>query len=252
MMLFEYPLHERTRLFLRLENTFSRMRYLASVSEKNSHHSAVMVLFELLEIISGRSDLKSELLQEIEKQRTAINQYQNMSGVDNTALQTVLGDIDAVYQNLINWSQRPGQHLRENEWLNAIRSRSSIAGGMCEFDLPNYHAWLSLPASMRQLQLDGWVNSFLPMENCLNLSLKLLRGGSAPTEVVAVKGQLQHDVRAKPYQLLRMWIDPAHGAVPEISASKFVVWVRMMQRSTEFKSNPLERDVPMQVALCAL
>jgi cell division protein ZapD len=252
MMLFEYPLHERTRLFLRLENTFSRLRFLANVAEKNSHHAAMMALFELLEIVLGRTDLKSELLQEIEKQRTAINQYQNMSGVNDSALKAVLAEIDGVYQALVQWTQRPGQHLRENEWLNAIRARSSIPGGMCEFDLPNYHSWLNLPASMRERQLEAWIDAFTPLENCLNLSLRLLRGGSAVIDTVAVKGQLQQDVRAKPFQLLRIWIDEQHGAVPEISASKFVVWIRLMQRSTEFKSNPLERDVPMKLALCAL
>jgi cell division protein ZapD len=252
MMLFEYPLHERTRLFLRLDNTFSRLRHLASVPDRNSHHCAMMVLFELLEIISGRSDLKSELLQEIEKQRTAIYQYQNVAGVDAAAYQAVLGDIETAYQGLVQWTQRPGQNLRENEWLNAVRSRSTVPGGMCEFDLPNYHSWLNLPASMRQMQIDTWVNSFIPLENCLNLSLKLLRGGSADIDAIAIKGQLQQDVRAKPYQLMRIWIDEQYSAVPEISASKFVVWIRLMQRSTEYKANLLERDVPMKIALCAL
>jgi cell division protein ZapD len=252
MMLFEYPLHERTRLFLRLENTFLRLRSLASVAERNSHHAAMLALFELLEIVSGRSDLKSELLQELEKQRISLNQFLNIPGVDNTMLANVLAEIESAYQGLVNWAQRPGQHLRDNEWLSAIRARSSIPGGMCEFDLPNYHSWLSLPASMRVQQLDDWVNAFKPLEICLMLSLKLLRGGSNPVDVVALKGQLQQDVRSKPFQLLRIWLDETQAAVPEISASKYVVWIRLMQRSTEFKSNALERDVPMQIALCSL
>lgn len=251
-MLFEYPLHERTRLFLRLEDTFLRLRNLASLGDKYSHHAAMMVLFEMLDIVSGRSDLKSELLQELEKQRAAVNQYQNIPGVNRDALKNVLNDIEITYQGLVNSTQRPGQHLRDNEWLSAIRARSSVPGGMCSFDLPNYHSWLSLPASTRQLQLDAWVNSFMPLEQCLTLSLKLLRGGSSPLEVLAVKGQLQQDVRSKPYQLLRIWIDESVAAVPEISASKYVVWIRLMQRSTEFKSNPLEQDIAMKIALCSL
>jgi cell division protein ZapD len=252
MMLFEYPLHERTRLFLRLENTFLRLRALASVADKYNHHAAMLVLFELLDIVSGRSDLKSELLQELEKQRTSLNQFLNMSGVDNIALACVLAEIESAYQNLVNWAQRPGQHLRENEWLSAVKARSSIPGGMCEFDLPNYHSWLNLPATMREAQMALWINSFSPLENCLLLSLKLLRGGSEPLDVMAIRGQLQQDVRTKPFQLMRIWLEESEGAVPEISASKYVVWVRLMQRSTELKSNPLERDVPMKIALCSL
>ena len=251
-MLFEYPLHERTRLFLRLENTFLRLRGLASVADRHNHHAAMMVLFELLEIVSGRSDLKSELLQELEKQRLSLNQFLNVEGVDHSALANVLTEIENAYQGLVNWGQRPGQNLRDNEWLSAVRSRASVPGGMCEFDLPNYHSWLHLPASAREPQIAQWIDSFAPIEVCLMLSLKLLRGGGTPLDAVASNGQLQQDVRSKPYQLMRIWVDEAQGAVPEISASKYVVWVRLMQRSTEFKSNPLERDVPLRIALCAL
>jgi cell division protein ZapD len=229
-----------------------RLRALASVADKQNHHSAMMVLFELLDIVSGRSDLKSELLQELDKQRSSLNQFLNLPGVDSQALANVLGEVDHAYQGLVNWGQRPGQSLRENEWLNAIKARSSIPGGMCEFDLPNYHSWLNLPANMREEQLAQWVDSFLPLEICLVLSLKLLRGGSEPVDAMALKGQLQKDVRSKPFQLMRIWLAQDQAAVPEISASKYVVWIRLMQRSTEFKSNPLERDVPMKIALCSL
>jgi cell division protein ZapD len=34
-----------------------------------------------------------------------------------------------------------GQHLRDNDWLMSIKSRASIPGGVCEFDLPSYHYW---------------------------------------------------------------------------------------------------------------
>jgi cell division protein ZapD len=123
---------------------------------------------------------------------------------------------------------------------------------MCEFDLPNYHSWLNLPNSIRSQQLNAWMDSFAPLEAGLNLTLKLLREGGNAQDTVATRGQVQQDVRAKPYQLMRIWVDEIHSAVPEISASKYVVWVRMMQRSTEFRSNPLERDVPLKIALCAL
>ncbi len=252
MMLFEFPLHERTRLFLRLENAFIRFRQLASVPEKANHHAAMMVLFELLDIVAGRSDLKSELLQELEKQRTSLAQYQHVKGVDLDALSHILAELDTAYKQLVAWALRPGQALRDNEWLGAIRARSGVPGGMCEFDLPNYHNWLNFPAAARHTQLMAWLDSFGVLESCLMLSLKILRGTNAPADVMAVKGQLQQDARAKPFQLMRIWVAPEHQAVPEISASRHVVWVRMMQASIEFKSNPAERDIPLKVALCAL
>lgn len=252
MMLFEFPLHERTRLFLRLENAFIRFRQLASVPEKLNHHAAMMVLFELLEIVAGRSDLKSELLQELEKQRTSLAQYQHVSGVDLAALSHILSELDGAYKTLVAWAQRPGQLLRDNEWLGAIRARSGVPGGICEFDLPNYYYWLNLSADVRYAQLMVWLDSFGVLESCLMLSLKILRGSSAPVDTLAVKGQVQQDARAKPFQLMRVWVSPEQAAVPEISASRHVVWIRMMQASIEFKSNPAERDIPLKIALCAV
>ena len=46
------------------------------------------------------------------------------------------------------------QPLRDSEFLSAIKHRSAIPGGTCEFDLPDYYFWLSQSdeARMRNLQ----------------------------------------------------------------------------------------------------
>ncbi len=251
MMLFEFPLHERTRLFLRLENAFIRFRQLANIQERVTDHAALGVLFELLEIIAIRSDVKSELLQEIEKQRVALAQYQGVSGVDTGVLSQMLTDLDTAYSQLVNCTQRLGQVLRDNEWFSAIRARNGVPGGMCEFDLPNYHSWLNLSVQDRSSHLGNWLSSFGPLEACLLLSLRILRGGM-PFDVLAIKGQIQHDIRGKYFQLMRVWVSPEYAVVPEISASRHVIWIRLMQQSTEFKSNPAEYNIPLKIALCSL
>ena len=43
------------------------------------------------------------------------------------------------------------QALTGNEWLMSIRSRISIPGGTCEFDLPAYYAWQQHTAARRRL-----------------------------------------------------------------------------------------------------
>ena len=39
----------------------------------------------------------------------------------------------------------------------SIRSRISIPGGTCEFDLPAYYAWQQLDATRRRADLLQWV-----------------------------------------------------------------------------------------------
>ena len=51
-----------------------------------------------------------------------------------------------------------GQHLRDNEWLMAIKQRSAIPGGVCEFDLPAYHYWLHQDPGARRNDLTGWID----------------------------------------------------------------------------------------------
>ena len=64
---YEYPLNERIRTLLRLEDLFERSRHFIARTDPHDHHMALLTLFEILEV-SSRADLKSDLLQELERQ----------------------------------------------------------------------------------------------------------------------------------------------------------------------------------------
>ncbi len=143
MTLYEYPLNERIRTLLRLEDLFVRFDHFAGREGPLEHHVALTTLFEILEVAS-RADLKSDLLQELERQRQTLIAFRDNPNVSLEALEAVLADIDGAAQQALNTGTgKTGQHLRDNEWLMSIRSRAIIAGGTCEFDLPSYHAWLN-------------------------------------------------------------------------------------------------------------
>ena len=67
MITYEYPLNERIRTLLRLEDLFERSRHFIARTDPLDHHVALLTLFEILEVAS-RADLKSDLLQELERQ----------------------------------------------------------------------------------------------------------------------------------------------------------------------------------------
>ena len=71
MITYEYPLNERIRTLLRLEDLFERSRHFIARSEPHDHHVALLTLFEILEV-AGRADLKSDLLQELERQKQVL------------------------------------------------------------------------------------------------------------------------------------------------------------------------------------
>jgi hypothetical protein len=61
-------LNERVRTLLRLEDLYERVAFPRG-DESHDHHACLTGMFEILEVAS-RADLKSDLLQELDRQRT--------------------------------------------------------------------------------------------------------------------------------------------------------------------------------------
>lgn len=60
---YEFPLNERIRTLLRLEDLFAKFGFFMSQDHRLDHHTALLTLFEIIEV-GSRADLKSDLLQE--------------------------------------------------------------------------------------------------------------------------------------------------------------------------------------------
>jgi cell division protein ZapD len=251
LILYEYPLNERVRTLLRLEDLFSRFDHFAGQDGPLEHHVALTTLFEILEVAS-RADLKSDLLQELERQRQTLIAYRDNPHVSQDALEQVLVDIDAALQALNAATGKTGQHLRDNEWLMSIRSRAIIAGGTCEFDLPSYHAWLNRPAEARLHDIHGWASPFRPLRDALAIVLRLLRESAQRAVVTTQQGSFQQTLGGKVYQMLQIRVDPALGAIPEISANKYMLWIRFTAQGGDLRPRPFEGNVEFELALCNL
>ena len=141
MITYEYPLSERVRTLLRLEDLFDKVTYFANQEHPMEHHVALNILFEILEVAS-RADLKFDLVQELERQRQILLSFRNNPDISEDALNGALYEIEQASTVLLSMHGKIGHYLRENEWLMAIKNRAGIPGGVCEFDLPGYHHWL--------------------------------------------------------------------------------------------------------------
>jgi cell division protein ZapD len=251
LTLYEYPLNERIRTLLRLEDLFTRFDHFAEQSGELEHHVALTTLFEILEVAS-RADLKSDLLQELERQRQTLIAFRDNPNVALEALARVLADIDGASQLLNSSTGKTGQHLRDNEWLMSIRSRAIIAGGTCEFDLPSYHAWLNRSADARLRDIAMWSAPFRALRDALVIVLQLLRESAQSAVVSTHQGSYQQTLGGKVYQMLQIRVDPASGAIPEISANKYMLWIRFTSQDGDLRPKPFEGNVEFELALCNL
>lgn len=251
LILYEFPLNERVRTLLRLESLFGRFDRFATRDEAQDHHIALVTLFDVLEVAS-RADLKSDLLQELDRQRHALIPLRSNPEVSASALDQVLGQIEAAWTSLNAVAGKTGQHLRENEWLMSIRSRTSIAGGACEFDLPSYHAWQHRSAEVRQRDIATWAAPLRPLQDSLRIVLRLLRESAHHSVQTARQGSFQQPLGGKTYQMVRVRLDPATGAIPEISANRYLIWIRFTLQDGDLRPRALDSDVDFELALCNL
>ena len=92
----------------------------------------------------------------------------------------------------------------------------------------------------------------MPLHQGIGLVMRLLRGSGESEDVMAVNGAYQKMLAGKSYQLLRVWLDPDWDVFPEMSANKYMVWVRFSEQEGEIKPQPANKDVPFRYALCSL
>ncbi|MBK9606369.1 MAG: cell division protein ZapD [Betaproteobacteria bacterium] len=252
MIRYEHPLNERIRTMMRLEDLFQRARYFSAKSEPNDHHAALNAMFEIAEIAS-RADLKSDLLQELERQRQLLSTLRENPQVAAETLDEFLSDIVAAAGDLHGQSGRIGQHLRDNEWLMIIKQRMGIPGGVCEFDLPSYHYWLNRDAASRQRDLQGWLAPFVPIDEALGIVLRVLRDSGRSSRQVAYNGLFQLMLTAnKVAQLLRITVARDLPCVPEISANRYALNIRFVGFDIADRPRQMEQDVEFDLTFCNL
>lgn len=249
MIIYEYPFSERIRTLLRLEDLHERFLHFLHQEHPLQHHVALTTIFEIMEV-AGRSDLKSDLLQEMERQKQILVGYRSHPNVQTDVLDTILTEIEQVSIALINAQGKTGQSIRENEWLMSVRGRTIIPGGACEFDIPSYYAWQQRDSKQRFEDISNW---FLPLSYLLNavgLTLRLLRDSGTQTKIIATSGSYQQMLQGKTYQMLRLKLDPDTGAIPEASANKYMLWIRFTTQDGDLKPKILEQDIPFELTLC--
>lgn len=251
MIVFEYPLNERIRTWLRVESLFDKVFFFMRSRDARSHHAALLALFELVDVMA-RPELRSELIQELERQKSTLEALHGNPAVDSGRLNAVLGRISAALGDLHLQAGKLGQHVRDNDWLATIKSRTGIPGGACGFDLPAYHFWLNMPAESRIEDLKTWLEPMMPIQAGIDILLKLLRESGNGGQQVAAGGIFQLMLGGRPAHLLRVGVPQDQDCVPEVSANKYAVNVRFVTVERSQKPRAYEQDVPFTLMLCSL
>jgi cell division protein ZapD len=239
LITYEQPLAERMRTFLRLEFLAQQANHHSLQSSAWSSRAAVDSLLEILTIL-GRGDIRSEVLKELERQASLLAPFSARSGVDTSRLDALLEKVSQLRSTLAQVGAHYIQELRESEFLSAVKHRSAIPGGTCEFDLPDFKHWLNLSYEERAKDFQAWFAAIKPLCDAVAQLLWLTRESAQGKPMVAKGGQFQHSLeRGTGCQLLRVSLAVPSAVYPEISGSqhrftiRFLSWEGIQQRPAQ-------------------
>ncbi|EGF11899.1 TPA: cell division protein ZapD [Neisseria bacilliformis] len=245
MITFEHPLSERVRNFLRIEYLFKRFQDEISCHHSAwAHHLALSTLFDIMES-AARAELKLDILQELERQKQMVAQSRTQESA-----QMLQEDLKQVAQGLLGIQQKFGQHLRENEWLMALKQRMLVPGGTSPFDLPSYYYWQQRPYEERRADLQKWIRTLMPTYDAISVLLRILRQNSWEVSCTAKHGNYQHASLAQNIHLLSIEVGKDQRVMPEVSANKYFTHIRFLAISEERPRGPqVDKDIPFKMMM---
>lgn len=249
--IYEFPLNERIRVFMRLEQLFQQLNHFMAGNSVFDKRAAITTLLDILTIFS-RSDLKSELIKELDRHAKILNQLVNSQGVDDRKLQEILGDLNQASRNLYGTNGRIGINVMESDLFQSISQRNSIPGGTCSFDLPAFHYWLEQDEAAKQNDLERWTQPFTDIRVAIDMILGFIRLSNIPSQEVAKAGfyQLALD-KSQPVQLLRVGVADSLPYFAEISGGKHRFSIRFMKPSSdENRPSQVNQDLPFSLTRC--
>ncbi len=248
---FEQPLNERMRNFLRLDFVYQQAVHHHTRPDPWSTRAAVAALLEIL-AITQRGDIRGEVLKELERQTNQLSAFAARPGVDGNRLRVLLTKLNRMRDELSTVGALFMQKLRDSEFLNAIKHRSTIPGGTCEFDLPDYTHWLNQPDEVRGADFAHWLAVIRPLGDAISELLWMTREQAKSRRETAGNGvfhvTLERDV---PVQLIRIALPQGSDIYPEISGSHYRVSVRFLTWQ-DANTHPVQMtsDVPFTLSLC--
>ncbi len=252
LVIFEQPVNERVRTFLRLEFLFRQFEYHSGDASEWGRRASVQVMLDILTLFS-RADLKKEIGKELGDQAASLSQLAERPEVDASRLQTTLDDLAAARASLAEASTQETENLlRDSEFLLAIINRSAIPGGACPFDLPGYRRWLTLPVEESQAQLASCVEGVLPFQHAIRLFLSLLRQ-SAPIHGARTEAGMYTQNLDSPCRLIRIALPEQSALYPEISAGRQRFTVRFRELGDiRGRDSAYAENCEFGLALCSL
>lgn len=250
---YEFPLNERMRVFIRLEQLFLQLDHFLLSTSIWDTRAAVNTLVDILQVFS-RHDLKAEILKELKRHSNRLNQLSEHQGVDNTRLRSILDELNSASQTLYASNGKIDLASMKSDLFETVTQRNNIPGGTSSYDLPSYHFWLEQSREIQNEDLQIWINQFSPVRTAVDLILNFIRLSGISTHETAHNGFYQATLdQAQPYQLVIVKLLRTVPYFAEISGGKHRFTTRFMNPATgNTRPKQAKTDIQFSLRYCIL
>ncbi len=250
ILLFEYPLKENIRRFLRLESLFKSFKSNTLSLNAENHIHALKYLFEILEMLEA-GDSRSELIKELARYIEYFKKLKENPNVEVSKLDNFLKQLTQLHQWTLNHEGKFGDILRKNPFIISVKQRTSIPGGNCQFDCPDLFLFLNQSHNIRQEKLNLWLNDIKGVETSIDVILRLVRDKTNWSKQSAPLGNFMLELKGTEKQLLRIKLDKHLSNIfPEFSCGKHRSNIHFMCFNEQHKKSPLSQPINFELACC--
>lgn len=245
---YEFPLKEKIRNYLRIEQLISQLRLGAAGDDASLSLYFFEQLFTLLDLLE-RIDIRTDIIKDLDNHEKNLVHWSQLPNIDDSALQHTLRSIIAVRDKL-KVSKKVSNVLREDKFLASIRQRFAIPGGTCSFDLPNLHYWIHQEKNARLTDIERWINCFALIEEAMGIVLSFSRERATFKPVQVANGFYQGAADDKS-ELIRVRCSSDLAYYPTLSGNKYRYAIRFLYfNSPDGRTNTVEEAVQFEMAAC--
>mgnify|MGYP001208265215 CR=1 FL=1 len=241
--IYEEPVDERIRKFLKLESYFLKINRHKELDNIYDTYAALYNLICLYRTLS-RAEVKRELIREIDFHKSRYAEYIKIEGSDKQKLNSIMEKQSVILNTLHNLKSNYLTDLHEDElFQHCVKHYDTLSS---ELDY-----WLTRDHSFRKNQIDLWLELVKPIQQSTYFCLEILRKSSETREECAKNGMYIFKLDSdKKTRLLRITMHSDNYFFPRISVGPQRATVSFMTLNNDNKFIQIKDDITFVIDLC--
>lgn len=252
-IVYEHPLSEMARNYLRLEYLFGAITYHLKGPTVWDSRGVLLNIPDMAELLA-RVDFKRELVQDLTAHLHTLERWRTTPEVNLERVTQLLTGVTAVLHDLqVMDVEEMTAMVNQHYLFNLIKQRKGIIGGVSSSDVAIFQHWLHKNPKQRQAEINEWLKPIEPLRSALEANLYLIRQNTHSSQHTAVKGFYQSKLEAQNYQLIQIGLAAEQMSYPEISGGKQRFTVRFYeQQNLANRPKQTEQDIQFELSCCMI